>query len=262
MTHLTHDAYGDILVPVQDRLFVPLHWPKAGAFPLVPFHNRLAGARFTHNGRRYSLSPHPAYGGDAMHGPAHRRPWDVQAVEADMLVVCLDYRADDDWPFDFRAEQRFRLRNSGIQIELALINTGSEPMPGGIGWHPYFSAGLEEGVTCDATTEWSRAAAFAGLVPTARREALQYPSAPFTLHLSRWPCATISLRSGARIELVADASLPHLVLHRTPKYVCMEPVSHVAGAFGFSRDVQHERGLATLYPGQGLLGRLSVTVIS
>ena len=135
-------------------------------------------------------------------------------------------------------------------------------MPGGIGWHPYFSAGLEEGLTCDAATEWPRAAVFPELVPAARSETLHYPSAPFTLHLSRWTCATISLESGARINLRADASLPHLVLHRRLKYVCMEPVSHVAGAFGLSSEVQHECGLATLHPGQGLLGRLSVTVAS
>ena len=121
MTHLSHDAFGNILVPMQDTVFDPLHWPKAGAFPLMPFHNRITSARFTHNGRQHGLLPHPSYGGDVMHGPAHRRPWHVKAIRDDRLEIRLDYVTDNDWPFDFRAEQRFHLREGGIDIDLVLI---------------------------------------------------------------------------------------------------------------------------------------------
>ena len=74
MAHLVHDRFGDILVPTAGPEFDPLNWPKAGGYPLFPFHNKLVGARFTHEGRRYEVLPHPAMVTDAQHGPAHRRP--------------------------------------------------------------------------------------------------------------------------------------------------------------------------------------------
>lgn len=65
MTHLVHERFGDILIPTTGPEFDPLNWPKAGAYPLFPYHNRLVGAAFEHEGRHYEVLPHPALG--AMH---------------------------------------------------------------------------------------------------------------------------------------------------------------------------------------------------
>ena len=45
MTHLRHFDYGDILVPTMEQEFEPFNWPRAGAYPLFPYHNRLYGGR-------------------------------------------------------------------------------------------------------------------------------------------------------------------------------------------------------------------------
>jgi aldose 1-epimerase len=136
MTHLRHRDLGEILVPTPDAEFEPLNWPKAGAYPLFPYHNRLKAAAFEHEGKRHVLVPHPALRTDAMHGPAHRRPWRIATESEDAANLVLDYAADADWPFDFRAEQGFRLFPDRLEIALTLTNTGNGPMPGGLGWHP------------------------------------------------------------------------------------------------------------------------------
>lgn len=258
---LSHDLHGDILVPLEAPSFDPLHWRKAGAFPLIPFHNRLAGAGFVHRGRRSDLIAHPAFGGDAMHGPAHRRAWTVTFHQRTMLELTLRYEADDDWPYEFLAKQRFHLMDDALHVELALVNTGAQAMPGGLGWHPYFAATLADIVMCDASRRWSVDAVPRGTPPSPRDGNGPVPASRVTEHLSDWSHATI-VNGRVRVTLTADAFLPHLVIHRTPAYICLEPVSHVAGAYGFPPAMQHDAGLVSLEPGQVLSGNLSLAIVS
>ncbi|WP_244520108.1 aldose 1-epimerase [Sinorhizobium glycinis] len=264
MTRLRHETTGDILVPTPEASFDPLYWPKAGAYPLFPYHNRLIGAAFVHDGRRRAVRPHPALGTDAVHGPAHRRPWEVVGHGSDRLVLGLDYRADEDWPFDFRALQSFHLQPHGLEVVLSLSNTGREPMPGGFGWHPYFAAALGKRVSCDAAKRWPLDAVGipSGVPPEARDGEKPLPGETFTEHLSEWSQAAAVLNGGARITLVADRALPHLVAHRMPDYICLEPVSHVAGVFGFPPQSRAGAGLALLEPGEERSARISLCVMA
>ncbi|MFB9949336.1 aldose 1-epimerase [Rhizobium puerariae] len=263
MTHLVHDRLGDILVPTAEPGFDPLNWPKAGAYPLFPYHNRLVGAAFTHEGRRHEVLPHPLLVTDAQHGPAHRRPWHVVAQEADRIELAVDYGADADWPFDFRAVQRFALDGDRLDVELSMANTGDLSMPGGFGWHPYFAAGLDKAVSCDASGIWpvnETGIPAGGVSPASRTDGEPSPREGFTVFLSGWRSAAAVLNGGARITLTAGPELPHVVAHRTAGYVCLEPVSHVAGAFGFPPGEQAAAGLFVLQPGEARSARLSLHV--
>ncbi|MEQ1408405.1 aldose 1-epimerase [Neorhizobium sp. Rsf11] len=262
MTHLVHERFGDILIPTTGPEFDPLNWPKAGAYPLFPYHNRLVGAAFEHEGRHYEVLPHPALGSDAQHGPAHRRRWHVVSHEPDRIELALNYEADADWPFDFRAVQRFVLADGRLDVELALTNTGNGTMPGGFGWHPYFAAGLGNAVSCVAAEIWpvSSMGIPSGAAPQTRDANKPFPSEGFTVFLSEWGAATATLDGGAEITLTAGPELPHLVAHRMPAYVCLEPVSHVAGAFGFPPEAKAAAGLFVLQPGGERSARLSLGV--
>lgn len=261
-THLVHDRLGDILVPTASAEFDPLNWPKAGAYPLFPYHNRLVGAAFQHEGRRYEVLPHPSLGTDAQHGPAHRRPWHVVSHEADRIELAVDYRADDDWPFDFRAMQRFRLGDDRLDVELSMINTGKSSMPGGFGWHPYFDADFGRVASCDAAKIWpvNETGIPGGRPPQTREIGKPFPGENFTVFLSEWRQATAVTNGGARFTLTAGPELQHLVAHRMPDYVCLEPVSHVAGVFGFPAEGQTAAGLFVLQPGEGRSARLTLRI--
>lgn len=263
MTHLRHADYGDILVPTTGEAFEPFNWPRAGAYPLFPYHNRLYGGSFVHAGIRHNLLPHPALAPDAMHGPAHRRPWEISGLSSDRCTLVLDCEADGEWPFSFRAEQAFRLEDDCLTIELSITNLADVPAPMALGWHPYFAAGLN----CDASTD-------AGLqypldaqnVPTGQPAApFPEPAIPamtgYTFHFTDWSNAQVQC-GGFSLRLEADLIFGHLAVHRMDRYLCLEPVSMAAGALGLPEAQREGRGLRTVAPGERLSGRVRLSVES
>lgn len=266
MTCLLHTELGDILVPTPNAVFAsgvaPFDWPRSGAYPLFPYHNRLIGSAFTHEGRLHHVTPHPSLGSDAMHGPAHRRPWHVVSQTEDAISLAIDYVADDEWPFDFRATQNFHLGPDRLEITLTLANTGHQTMPGGMGWHPYFRIGYGREIIPGARREWPLDALSVptGVSPVPRDPQCPLPDAIFTIHLSEWDTATAVTDGGARLTLSADPGLTHLAAHRMPTYACLEPVSHVAGALGFGENARMSAGLVTLTPGAAISASLRLAI--
>lgn len=262
MTHLAHVGIGDILVAMRDKSFEPLNWPRAGAYPLFPFHNRIYGASFVHGGVKYDLLPHPALGHDAIHGPAHRRPWRVSSQSANHAVLTLDYQPDAEWPFAFRAEQAFSLDATGLTVELKLTNLADMPAPGGIGWHPYFLAGLDCEAQTDATLEYPLDVLNVpnGQPPTARTSTAISASTGYTLHFTDWSNAHIRRPDGLSLILEADPVLSHLAVHRMERYLCLEPVSMAAGVLGAPEEDRIGLGLRTLAPGETLSGHIRLRI--
>lgn len=247
------------MVPFTNSNFDPLDWPKAGAFPLVPYHGRLCGARLTYDEQLFQLVPNPFRGGDSMHGPAQRRPWHVGEKTRESVELTLDYQADEEWPWSFRAHQRFLITSDRLDLQLLLTNLGSTAMPAGLGWHPYFPASIDAHLSCDAPTLWPSASEIGSSDshPRQRAPAEPLPNRPFTQQFSDWTFATLTTRNG-EFELRRGDGLSHFVLHRTSTYVCLEPVSHVGGAFGLSGELGRRSGLVALQPSQSLSGSVSV----
>ncbi|WP_417209463.1 hypothetical protein [Antarctobacter sp.] len=253
---LRHVDHGDILVPLNDLHFAPDAWPKAGAFPLFPFHNRIRDAYFTMNDRRVRLRPNMANGRDVMHGPAHQRPWDITEIGPTLLGMTLNYHADDDWPFDFTASQRFELCEDGLSISLKLINSGKTAMPGGIGWHPYFKPTSDDSIRVHSAR------------PAKKSRAGNRPGAndPITLdvahHYSGWTHSTVRIdtETSATISLKGDAELSYCAVLHKADYLCIEPVSHLAGAFDAAPTLWPETGLRLLAPGASMKGTARLRV--
>ncbi len=260
ITHLWHADYGDILVPITEQDFEPFNWPRAGAYPLFPYHNRLYRGSFVHTGIRHDLLPHPALAPDAMHGPAHRRPREISDLSSDRVALALDYEADGEWPFSFRAEQSFLLQDDRITVELSITNRANVPAPVSLGWHPYLAAGLG----CDARTDAKLQYPLdAQNVPTGQPPAPRpKPAIPaatgYTLHFTDWSSAQVDFdRFSLRLE--ADAVFGHIAVHRMERYLCLEPVSMAAGALGLPQAQREGQGLMTVGPGECLSGRIRLS---
>lgn len=264
MTHLVHARLGDILASTDETEFDPWNWPKAGAYPLFPYHNRVTGAAFSHLGKDYTVVPHPALAGDAMHGPSHRRVWRVEERAADRVTLALDYEGDDEWPFSFTASQTFLLDDWGLSLRLTLLNRADLPAPAAIGWHPYLRASLEDEAYTDATDAYALDALNMPInsVPVHRDDETIPASSGYTLHFRDWRTAEL-LRGRANIVISADPIFGHIAVHRTERYLCLEPVSAGAGALGLPESERQASGLAVLAPGEHLSGdiRMSITAI-
>lgn len=262
MTHLTHADVGDILVPTEVDVFEPWNWPKAGAYPLFPYHNRLYGARFVHAGITYDVSPHPALGADAMHGPAHRHPWHVTSKTETQVVLSLTCEADAEWPFAFEAQQSFALDPNGLSIHLTITNRADIPAPAAIGWHPYFAANL----ACEASTDADLAYPLDACdVPTGQQptplSTTILPAMPgYTKHFAHWSKAQIVRGDGSCLVLEADAVFGHLAVHRTDRYICLEPVSMAAGTLQLPEQERIHSGLRILGIGESMAGCIRLNI--
>ncbi|WP_337270941.1 aldose 1-epimerase [Oryzifoliimicrobium ureilyticus] len=257
-----HRDAGHIVIPIQSATFDPLAWPRGGAYPLFPYHNRLVGAAFKFQGTQYQVRAHPALSGDAMHGPTHRKAWNVVRHEPERLVMAIDYDADEDWPFSFRAEQDFTITQHGLQVGLRLANRDKKPMPGGLGWHPYFAASISQPARTDARSAFALDARDLPRSEAAEpRTGEQLPAREgYTIHLSDWTTAETSLDCGLTLRMRSGAPLHHLAVHRMANYLCLEPVSSAASALAHRDDIKIEMGLEFLQPGQALEGQVHVSV--
>jgi aldose 1-epimerase len=126
----------------------------AASFPLVPYVNRIRGGRFSFRGRQVRLAPNMAGDPSPLHGQGWLNPWQIDHADAGHAVLSFRHAAGE-WPWDYEAHQRFDLDERGLSVSLTCRNTSSEPMPCGLGQHPYFPCGPETRIDTDVTHVWT-----------------------------------------------------------------------------------------------------------
>jgi aldose 1-epimerase len=251
----------DVLTPMPATGFAPTEWPKAGLYPLLPFSNRVRNARFTHGGRQVALAPHPGAQPHALHGFAHRHPW--QATSSGQGRADLRFEHDpnepgEGWPWAFDARQVFLLDGAGLTHEIAITNRSREPMPAGLGTHPFFATAPGDRVqfTLDGIWEQDDAGCATRLVPLSGRDRLfdhvQSEATRTVFGAGFGGIASIQRRDGTRVVIETGAPLDQIVFHVPPggASCCIEPVSHVTDAFNLAAEGVAATGLRVLAPGE------------
>jgi len=126
----------------------------AASFPLVPYVNRIRSGRFSFRGCEVRLKPNMAGDPSPLHGQGWLNPWHVD--DADEARAVLSFRhAAGEWPWDYEARQEFALDEAGLWIRLTCRNAGREPMPCGLGQHPYFPCGPGAAIDTEVTHAWT-----------------------------------------------------------------------------------------------------------
>ena len=126
----------------------------AGCFPLVPYVNRIRGGHFTFRGRDVSLEPNMAGDPSPLHGQGWLNPWSVERQDGTSAV--LDYRHEPaEWPWSYEARQELALDEQGLSIRLTCRNTSAQPMPCGLGQHPYFPCGSGTRIDTQVASAWT-----------------------------------------------------------------------------------------------------------
>ncbi|WP_197435523.1 aldose 1-epimerase [Agrobacterium vitis] len=249
----------DILVPAEPQSFDTLTWPRGGAYPLVPYHNRIEGGRLVVGAETFDLPPHPAAMPHTLHGPGHTKPWQLVEHTPSRLVMRLSYDRDDHWPWAFEAFQDFELEGNVLTLALTLKNLDDRPMPGGLGWHPYFAS--PDPVSVDAKYRWPHGDDYLPLgdrVPVTNRQSTKYLP---TQYLQDWTEAEIRNVDGFRSRVTATSAFMGLVVHRgDPAHICVEPVSHIANAWNL-KDEPEMTGAKIMLPGEVLEGVVRVEVM-
>jgi aldose 1-epimerase len=126
-----------------DDLRDPLFW---GGYPMAPWCNRLAPGVLDVGGRRVVLAA-SFRDRTAMHGEVYRRPW--QVVGPGRLAVRGGGERER-WPWAYEVTLGVAATDHAVRIAMALTNAADEPMPGGIGIHPWFLRPIDVAIGADA----------------------------------------------------------------------------------------------------------------
>jgi aldose 1-epimerase len=148
-------ADGDVSWPVLRKCHRPLEKVlDAASFPLVPYVNRIRGGTFTFRGQEVRLAPNMAGDASPLHGQGWLNPWTVEHANEERAV--LTYRHDPgEWPWAYEARQEFALDDGGLSVRLACRNVSDDPMPCGLGQHPYFPCGPHSRLDTKVTHAWT-----------------------------------------------------------------------------------------------------------
>lgn len=267
------DEACEVLFPYPEDFFDPLRWAKGGIYPLMPYSGRIAQARLRFGGREIPLPPHPDSAPHTLHGNAQGLAWELVSRGDAHAELRLDSPACAAWPWRYEAHQSMRLEADRLTIEVALRNADATPMPGGIGVHPFFCHDTANALRAQAGSVWPALPATpaeAVRAPRAEeswRDARPLPAGPVNLSFGGWgpeAGAELDLPGGARLRIDGDAVFAHLVLHRPdpPRYVCVEPVSHVSDGFNLAAQGVAGTGTHILAPGETLRGSVRLTRIA
>jgi len=240
---------------------------------LLPWPNRIAGGSYQFRGRDFQLPINDHPGQTAIHGLARWLPWTCEAVGPESLCLSIRLFPQPGYDFALRARAEYTLGDDGLRLAVTASNWGAEPLPFGLGAHPYLTLGgtavddLEVRVPAQlylATDpggiprgapvpvagtgydfrSWRRLGAtaldttFTGLIPDESGRAvveLRLPSAPARLQL--WMDS-----SHHYLQLFTGDSLPDPGDRR--RGLAVEPMTCAPNAF------RSGEGLVTLAPGE------------
>lgn len=139
----------------------------AACFPLVPYCNRIRGGCFTFRGRQVRLAPNMAGDPSPLHGQGWLGEWRVDSESEAEAALVFEHRGGE-WPWAYEARQGFALDDGGLSFTLSCRNKSAEPMPCGLGFHPYFTCGPATRIETEVAEVW---AVDANVLPVARMPA-------------------------------------------------------------------------------------------
>ena len=255
VTHLTWRGE-DILRAAPDGVTHPL---DTGSFPLVPYANRIDRGTFTFAGREVVLPPTAGFEPHALHGVGWLRPWSVLQCRPDFVDLALAADASPDWPWAWTASHRMRLDADGVEMTLSITNQDRQPMPAGLGLHPYFAIASGAVLTAPAGQVWVNDAneiperlAPASTVVDWSDGAL-VASAPFVDNAYAGWSGQVRLDHARHVvTLTASTNARWLQIYAPGKggFVCIEPVTHRPDAH--NAPAGEDSGLAILASGETL----------
>lgn len=243
---------------------------EAACFPLVPFVNRIRGSRFTFRGREVVLRPNMAGDPNVLHGHGWLCQWQVLFASETEAELAFEHPADE-WPWTYEARQHCALDERGLTVRLSCLNSSPEPMPCGLGQHPYFPCGEATVLDTVVTHAWetdehvlpTRKIPATGQFDLSRRRACGqgldhgFGGWAGTARLSdpEWP-VTLEMSS-------PEAHFFQLYSPKQGGQFVAEPVSHANAALNAPEEEWAGLGLRVLAPGEemGLAMRIDVTPV-
>ena len=231
---------------------------------LVPWSGRVSGGGFEFAGKFHDLVPNLASEPLPIHGSGFSSTWEVEQADDSLAVLTLS--SNGPGPYRFDARVIYALDKGALTMTLSVTNRAQDPLPHGLGLHPWFPRTPDTTLRAHAATvtledSWHLPA---GQVPVASRKDWEFsaprrlPGAWINNDFSPWDGRAEIEWPDRRLRLVVDTGRdPHLktfILYSPASdadFFCFEPVSH--GIDAHNRPGGPEaNGLTILDPGDTL----------
>jgi aldose 1-epimerase len=275
----------EILAGGKNVLYFPHEHPSelkgdrhlSGIPFLAPWANRMPGGFFA-NGRHYFANSESGAlrldsNGIPIHGLLISSPyWQIVNIGSDASSAHVTSRLEfwkhadlaANWPLAHEYEMMHRLRDGVLEISVAVINAGAEPMPIAIGFHPYFQ--LPDVPLEDATAHLpvcSRIEMDDRLIPTGATTPVNFPD-EISLKDHRFDTGFTDLvreddgralffveGGGRKIEVAFGPRYTVAIVYAPPgqNYICFEPMTAPTNGVNLAHEGKYA-GLQTISPGQ------------
>lgn len=235
---------------------------QSGSYPLVPFSNRIGGARLEWQGTLHPLVRNNGAEPHAIHGIGWQRAWDVLDSDERSMLLSFEHHGDASWPFAFDASQAVRVSPGAVEFTLSITNQSGRDAPAGLGWHPFFVKRPGATLALKTAGRWEMGE---DKLPTRRVANSGIASALSALDVDHcydgWD-GVAHLRD-SMFDIHVRSNLTRVVVFTTPvrDHIAIEPVSHVNNALALARkgDVA-SLGLVKLAPGETLSAQMTIEV--
>ncbi|MFC0410668.1 aldose epimerase family protein [Roseomonas elaeocarpi] len=254
----------DVLLPVPEGI-EPIA-AKAGAFPMLPWCNRLDDGWLRWPGGEHRFPRNGAEDNTAIHGLARQGPWRVAEHDGHSARLVQDapplLPEDPSQPYRYVAELRFALSEPGLELGASVRNTAAAAMPFGMGWHPWFRRvpGMQLRMRADTALRPDARNMPEAVEPSSGASGPEANWIGLDGAFAGWDGVVEIDMPGLPLELRATGAWDgnfQLFAPRTREVVCLEPVSHVT-------DVSNRRQLARfgdmrlLAPGESMDAALTL----
>jgi aldose 1-epimerase len=128
---LTH-AGRDVLMPLPIGADPNDAW--AGAFLMLPWTNRLDEGQLPYPGGVHHFYCNRVAERTALHGLSREHPWQVESAAPDRAMLV---QRVNEAPYRYDARLEVAL-GEDFSLVLSVTNQGTDGMPFGTGWHPFF----------------------------------------------------------------------------------------------------------------------------
>ncbi len=118
---------------------------SGGSYVMAPWANRVSTEPVVIGGRTLAL-PSNFADGTAIHGEVYATPWERRPDG----TFAVRGGGSGGWPWAYEVRQRIAVHGPTLTLDFALENRSTDPMPAGLGIHPWFVRPVEVAVPAEA----------------------------------------------------------------------------------------------------------------
>lgn len=241
---------------------------EAASFPLVPWCNRIRDACFNFRGREIKPGRTKLDEPMPLHGHGWVSEWKLLSRSEAEASIGFIHEAGG-WPWRYKARQEFTVDGLSLHYALSCRNLSEEPMPCGLGQHPYFPCTAHTRIDADVAHVWTIDEA---ILPLERIRADGAYSLKDRLACGQgldngyegWSgeVRITTPESGFDVRLSSpNSSYLHLYSPTGADFCAAEPASHADAALTEAETVWPDRGVGVLGPGEEMVLKVSIDVV-